>query len=122
MLKGSAVLEDTITQIEGASLHLLPAGLTDQGAPELLSADTLRSVFLKLNKIYDFVIIDSPPILSMVDVNILSKIADGVVIVVKANKTDRNLVAKAANSIPSNKILGYVLNAAKTKLNKYYYY
>src|SRR3989344_2379425 len=70
---------------------------------------------------FDYIIIDSPPLLPMADMNVLSKIVDGLVLVVKAGKTPKDIVLKGAYSMHNANIVGIVLNGADAILKKYYY-
>ena len=53
--------------------------------------------------------------------NILTKIVDGLLLVVRAGKTPKDMVIKAVNSVSQDDILGIILNDAEPSLNRYYY-
>ena len=57
----------------------------------------------------------------MADMNVLSKIVDGLVLVVKAGKTPKDIVLKGIKSISDRNIVGIVLNHSDITLHKYYY-
>ncbi len=74
---------------------------------------------------YDYVFIDSPPVLPVADMNILSEIVDGIVFVIKADDTPKNLVKKAIKSLSAGDVVGIVLNGFQMpskKYSKYYGY
>ena len=81
----------------------------------------MSTIINTLKAEYDYVIIDSPPILPLVDMNILTKIVDGLLLVVRAGKTPKDMVIKAVNSVSQDDILGIILNGAEPSLNRYYY-
>ncbi len=73
---------------------------------------------------FDYIIIDTPPLQAVTDAQILSTKADGTLLVVKAEKTKRDVVVNSINLIKkvNGTIIGTVLNAIDNKRNKYYYY
>lgn len=106
------------------NLTFLPSTGAAKSTPtELLSSPNMKRLVSSFKAQFDYVLIDSPPVLPVADVNILSEIVDGLLFVVKAGKTPKDLVLKAIKSIPSDKIVGIILNGAETssmKYSKYY--
>lgn len=121
VLKGECDLSDAMTRIDGTSLFVIPAGPFEKNSAELLSTPRLGKVIGELKGSFDYVIIDSPPLLPLVDMNIISRMVDGVIAVVRAGKTPKDIVQKALDSLPGAEFVGIVLNGADTKLGKYYY-
>ena len=84
-----------------------------------------RSLLLEvLDREYDRIIIDSPPVLAVTDAQILSKKVDGTLLVILANKTKKGLVKNAKellNKVNAN-ILGVILNGKETEPKEYYGY
>ncbi len=109
-------------------LSVLPSGSIASNPVELVGSEKMRHLVKTLKSQYAnrYIIIDSPPIFLTTEPIILSEMVDGVVIVVHAGKTPREVVQKAVNSINKEKILGIVLNQNKTKPSYYhssgYYY
>ena len=77
-----------------------------------------------LRILYDFIIIDSPPLLGITDSIYLSKLTDGVVLVIKAGETPRDALMEAKKILQkvNAKILGVVLNGIKKNDTRYGYY
>jgi capsular exopolysaccharide synthesis family protein len=121
VIEERADLKDAIKRLEGSNLYLLPAGKKVKNAPEVMHSKRLSTIISTLKAEYDYVIIDSPPILPLVDMNILTKIVDGLLLVVKAGKTPKDMVIKAVNSVSQDDILGIILNGTEPSLNRYYY-
>lgn len=121
VIKGKMNLSDAIIQIEGISLYSLPAPHNIKNSSELLGSPYMNTVLNLLKNQFDYVIIDSPPILPLADVNILSKMVDGLVLVVRAGKTPKDIVCKAVNSVSNGNFIGIVLNGTERSLKKYYY-
>ncbi|MBI5586768.1 MAG: polysaccharide biosynthesis tyrosine autokinase [Deltaproteobacteria bacterium] len=121
VLSGKCDLHSVIANVEGTSLYILPAGSVTKNSSELIGSPAMKSVMNALKSEFEFIILDSPPVLPLVDMSILSKLVDGLLFVVRAGQTSRDLVVKALDSISNANVLGIVLNGADTKLKKYYY-
>ena len=121
VLKERADLKVGIRKLKDSNLFILPAGNKATNASKVLHSQSLRTVINTLKSTYDYVIIDSPPILPLVDMNILTKVVDGLLLVVRAGKTPQDIVIKAVNSIPTDNLLGIILNGTEPSLHKYYY-
>jgi capsular exopolysaccharide synthesis family protein len=105
-------------------LFLLPSGRLPPSPPEIL--DTERTSFLisNLKKRFDVIIIDTPPMLPASDALILAPHADGVLLLVKADMVNREMIKKvvAQLRLTQANLLGIVLNDVDTKREGYYKY
>jgi Mrp family chromosome partitioning ATPase len=70
----------------------------------------MRDLFGVLREQYDFILIDAPPILPLSDMNIFEKVVDGIMMVVRAERTSKDAVMRALNTLGREKVLGIVLN------------
>jgi len=97
------------TTVEG--LHLLTAGIAVKNASEILSSKTMLSLIDEMKREYGIVIFDSPPLLPVTDATVLASVVDGVVLVVRAEKTSREGVKRSIDLLRSvgAKVLGAVL-------------
>ena len=120
-IKNGAETMGVISRVEGTSLYLLPAIRSTNSSAELLDSQEMKDVIKTLKTEFDYVIIDSPPILHMADMNIISRIVDGLILVVRAGKTPKDIVVKAARSLQNANIVGIVLNGAEVSIDKNYY-
>ena len=116
-------LEDAIVRLDPAGLHLLPGGKPRDDVAELLSGPTYARVLTEARRMFDYIIIDAPPLGIFTDANVLMSRADGAMLVVRAGKTRYSLVDKLLEQIPREKVLGVVLNRAdeQPESNNYYY-
>jgi protein-tyrosine kinase len=116
-------LEDAIVRLEPAGLYLLPGGRPRDDVAELLSGPTYLHVLSEARRMFDYIIIDAPPLGIFTDANILMSRADGAVLVVRANKTRYSTVHKLLEQIQRDRLLGVVLNRADEQpdSNAYYY-
>lgn len=113
--------EEAIRNLDGTSLFLLSAGSKSTKSAEILGSQRLKTLFERLKTEFDYIILDCPPIIPVVDMQIISKQVDGVVLVVRANKTPKDIVSKALKSLSDTNMVGIVLNGTDTIFNKYYY-
>jgi capsular exopolysaccharide synthesis family protein len=123
VLVGLATLDEAIQPTGVKGLYLLSAGLTPPNPSELLSSKRMREVLASLEAAYDYVLIDSAPILPVSDSVVLSRMADGVVIISGA-RTPKEAVRDACARVMyiGAKIVGIVLNEASPELQRYYYH
>jgi protein-tyrosine kinase len=91
-------------------LTVLPAGRPDPDPMAALISDRMRQLIDEAREAFDWVIIDTPPLLLLPDAHLLASIADGVVLVVRAESTPHALVKRAREAIGRARILGVVLN------------
>jgi capsular exopolysaccharide synthesis family protein len=117
-------LQECVVNVGTTGLYVLPSGPIPPNPAEMLSSAAF-AVFLKhCREMFDFVIIDTPPVLSVADALIVSSLVDGVVFVVDAKSTNRTVAKKAVQALEkvNAKILGVVLNRVQKKAADYYYY
>jgi capsular exopolysaccharide synthesis family protein len=123
VLGGELSLQDAIVRLDPAGLFLLPGGKARDDVADLLSGPTYAGVISEARQMFDFIIIDAPPLGIFTDANVLINRADGALMVVRAGKTRYALVDKLLETLPRERMLGVVLNRADEDLesNSYYY-
>jgi polysaccharide biosynthesis transport protein len=125
-LSGRGSLKELIQPLPIKNLSLLPCGPIPPNPAELISSERMKTMILKLTAHYDHVIIDSPPVMNVTDPVILSTMVDGVILVVRAGKSTRDVLRRARQELSSvgAKIFGVVLNNVDFKREGYddYYY
>ena len=110
VLGGQVRLEDAIVRLEPAGLHLLPGGRPRDDVAELLSGPTYARILNDVRRMFDYIIIDAPPLGIFTDANVLMSRADGGLLVVRANKTRYAAVDKLLEQMPKERLLGVILN------------
>lgn len=110
-----------------ANLCILPSGPSPPNPSELLASDRMRQLLRRARSLFDFVIIDTPPVLAVTDATIIGSQTDGVVLCLRAGKVLREDARGCRDRLLMNdvKILGTVLNRhrdAGGPGRKYYYY
>ncbi|MBE7414076.1 MAG: hypothetical protein HS130_02125 [Deltaproteobacteria bacterium] len=99
----------------------LTSGTCTRSSSELIDSPYLKSILKGFRDEFDYVFVDTPPILPLADMNIISRIVDGTILVVRAGATPKKVVLKAAQSLSEGRFIGIVLNGADTALASYYY-
>ncbi|HZO80778.1 MAG TPA: polysaccharide biosynthesis tyrosine autokinase [Candidatus Binataceae bacterium] len=124
VLTGVRDLHDLIRPSGIESLFLLSSGSVPPNATELLGSSKMHQVLTELQQIYDYIVIDSPPVIPVSDALLLSTIADGVLLVTNASRTPKYQVraARARLEYARAKIFGTVLNRIKMHHSDYHYY
>ena len=99
ILTGQVELNDVIRRVKDRDLGILFAGSTPPNPSELLSSPRMQELVKELEKQYDYIIYDTPPVFVVTDAAALGKYMDGAVLVVKHNSTDKNIVLKAKKNL-----------------------
>lgn len=107
-----------------AGLDTLVCGPVPPNPAELLSSERMRTLIREAMAEYNFVLLDSPPLLNVADARILATLVEGVVLVVQGGATPRELAQRAqfhARDVGAN-VIGVVLNNLNVRADDYYYY
>lgn len=123
VLAGRAGIEEAIINTEINGLTVLPAGFDPPNPAELIASIRMKSLVERLKEGYNhsYILIDSTPIVSTSEANVLSQMVDGVIVVIMADKTRRDVVKRELHTINREKILGVVLNCAEFETPDYYH-
>src|ERR1043165_3045404 len=122
VLGGQLRLEDAIVRLEPAGLHLLPGGRPRDDVAELLSGPSYARLLTEVRRMFDYIIIDAPPLGIFTDASVLMSRADGGLLVVRAGKTRYSAVDKLLEQMPKERLLGVVLNRTEEQPDEASYY
>src|SRR5689334_2969092 len=122
VLGGQLNLEDAIVRLEPAGLHLLPGGRPRDDVAELLSGPSYARILNEVRRMFDYIIIDAPPLGIFTDASVLMSRADGGLLVVRAGKTRYSTVDKLLDQMPKERLLGVVLNRTEEQPDESSYY
>ena len=122
VLTGETRLAEAIVRLNPAGLHVLPGGAAREDVAELLSGPRFGRLLDEARKMFDFVIIDAPPLGVFTDANLLINRADAAILVVRASKTRYSIVDGLLEQIPRERLLGVVLNRAQAATDETAYY
>ncbi len=122
ILQGSIQFHDALLTSMNPEFCFLPAGPIPPNPSELLSSPALEQTLHAAAQSFDWVIIDSPPVLSLSDTTLISPLCDAVILVVRASSTPAKLVEDAVNRIGRDRICGVVFNRQTQIQSSRYYY
>ena len=125
-LYGKATYEDIISLTDVKGLSLIPVGTIPQNPTEFLDSSGMKSFLNRVRQEYEIIIIDSPPLTTLADAVILSRLVDETIIVATSNVTDTELLQKSVEQlkrIEGSTFKGVLLNKFNLKKNygSYYY-
>lgn len=106
------------------NLYILTTGQLPPNPAEVVASNRLKSFIEKMKNEFDYILIDSPPLIAVTDAQILSSFCDGTLLVVSSGEAERETVKRAKdllNKVKAN-IIGVVLNKIELKSRKGYYY
>ncbi len=125
VLTGSATLQQTITTSPILpNLFIMPAGAPPPNPAELLASSNMRDLLAELRELYDHIVIDTPPTLSVTDAVVLSPRADATVLVIRSGHTTKQALRRARDILTqvNAHVAGVLLNAVDLTSPDYYYY
>jgi polysaccharide chain length determinant protein (PEP-CTERM system associated) len=103
------------------NLDVIPGGTLPENPVGILSSPRAQELLARMRRQYRLIILDSPPIVPIADSHVLAALADGVVIVVRARQTRRELFRRAIQSLSAANVLGVVLNDVEYGDTRYAY-
>jgi protein-tyrosine kinase len=123
-LLGKIELHQAIRKVAGTDLYIMPAGEAVINPLELLNLREVKLLLDRLPSVFNWIILDSPPLLFAADANLLSTLCHGTLLVVRIGHTTIDSVSRAMQSLCNNNVLGIVVNGARRGelYSKYTYY
>jgi capsular exopolysaccharide synthesis family protein len=121
-LKGERDLMSSIYHLEEPDLWILPAGRAPENPLELLQSGGLSTMVDQLTPWFDWIVIDSPPVMPLADTSVWMRIADGILLVVRQGVTERRQLERGLEALEPRKMIGALLNGTKRQVDSDYYY
>lgn len=118
-LDGTVDPSAAIRQIDPLNWCFLPAGGTRAIASELLQTAALAGVMSKITPHFDWIIVDSPPVLPLSDATSLTRYADATLLVARADQTPREAIEETITTIGRQRIIGVLLNGVGSSDRSY---
>ncbi len=127
LLLGHAEPDDVVQRWRQTSLFVLPAGPIPPNPSELLGSEPMEQLFGKLAHDYDFILVDSPPVVPVIDAVLINKLTHGLIMVVGSERTRKKDLASAVQSLETvdAPVAGFALNmvpASSSTAYRYGYY
>jgi capsular exopolysaccharide synthesis family protein len=110
-----------IYKLQGLGLWILPAGAAPQNPLELMQSGKLSVLMEQLEAWFDWIVIDSPPVLPLADTSLWSRLADGIVLVTRKGTTERQQLQRGIEAIEKSKLLGALVNSSANTAHSDYY-
>jgi capsular exopolysaccharide synthesis family protein len=111
-----------IYRLDGPNLWFLPAGKPPENPLELMQAGRLSKLMEQLAGWFDWIVVDSPPVLPLADTSVWARFVDGILLVTREGTTKRRQLKSGLQALEHSKLLGAVVNScASTDHTSYYY-
>ena len=120
-LRGERQLSDVVYKFHRSGLWFLPAGRAPENPIDLMQSGRLSELLDRLGKFFDWIIIDTPPVIPVADTTFWMKLADGVLLVIREGVSEKKVVERALDSFDRAALLGVVVNSCSRSDHKDYY-
>jgi capsular exopolysaccharide synthesis family protein len=120
-LQGSLELNQALYQTEPSGFFFLPAGFPPVNPLELMQLSKFQKLMEWASSCFDWVLIDSPPLLPLADTSLLMRMSDGILMVVREGVTEKKSLQSAAEMIDPARVIGVVLNGSTNTDHENYY-
>lgn len=120
-LQGNIPAEQSIYRLDALGVWFLPAGTPSSNPLELLQGNRMALIMEQLDLWFDWIVIDSPPVLPLADTSVWGKAADGILLVTRAGITDREQLKRGLETVESSKLLGALINSSINAAHSDYY-
>jgi capsular exopolysaccharide synthesis family protein len=111
-----------IYYLGGPDFWLMPAGAQLENPLELMQSGRLSQLMTQLSTIFDWIIVDSPPLLPLADTTVWARLTDGILLVTREGKTEKSALQRGLEILKKSDLLGVVLNNCVTPNHGSYYY
>lgn len=124
LLVGNIEFSEAVQKTEVPYLNIITSGTKPPNPSELVASEKMKNFIENLKEAYDYIILDTPPVIIVTDAQLLSTYADGCVLVVASSEVEKAAAVKAKELLEkvNAKILGVVLNKVNVKHKGSYYH
>lgn len=110
-----------VYRLEGPDFWFMPAGNPPENPLELLQSGRLSYLMGQLSNLFDWIIVDSPPLLPLADTTVWSRVTDGTLLVAREGKSEKKQLQRGLEVVKKSDLLGVVLNGCVHPDHKSYY-
>jgi capsular exopolysaccharide synthesis family protein len=123
LIVGKAKPSEAVQSTRYKGLQVLPCGYIPPNPAELLGSQSMKDIIGAFREHYEWVLLDTPPILAMADTPVLCPLVDGIILVIAAEASSRPAIQRAVDQVMAvgGKLTGIVLNKVNLERNAYYY-
>ena len=110
-----------IYRLESLGLWVLPAGSAPENPLELMQSGKLSPLMDQLTAWFDWIVIDSPPVLPLADTSLWARLADVILLVTRKNVTEKQQLLRGLEALERSKLLGALVNGSTDAAHSDYY-
>lgn len=123
-LAGQCSVNDIICDTDLENFKIILCGITPPNPTELLRTEAFRKLLQKLREMYDYVLVDTPPVGLVIDAAVIAESCDGILWVISSGQISRRIALETKEQIEKSgcPLLGAVLNKTESSLSEYEYY
>jgi len=120
-LRGEKQLSEVLYKLDGTNLWFVPAGLPPENPLDLMQSGRITDLLNRLGNLFDWVIIDSPPVIPLADTPFWMRLSDGVLLVAREGVTEKKPLKRVLEIIDPAILIGLVVNSCSSSDHKNYY-
>jgi capsular exopolysaccharide synthesis family protein len=120
-LQGEPRAVSNIYHLDGPNFWLMPAGDPPANPLELMQSGRLTQLMEQLSTMFDWIVVDSPPLLPLADTTVWARLTDGTLLVAREGKTEKAPLQRGLEILKKTDLLGVVLNGCSSSDYKNYY-
>lgn len=119
-LSGTVQLNEIVRNSFYNGLYVIPCGAKISNPTDLFTKITFKTFFKEIRNQYDYIIVDTPPVIPVSDALIIREHVDGFIFVVRSGFANYNLIKQAVDELGEDRILGVIVNGVKLERNRFY--
>lgn len=120
-LQGAAAAQEPIYRLEEPGFWFIPAGTPPENPLDLMNSTRYNVLLQRLSEWFDWIVIDTPPVLPLADTSVWSKTADGILLVTREGTTRKRQLQRGLAALDTTKLLGVVINSTHSTEHDNYY-
>jgi capsular exopolysaccharide synthesis family protein len=121
-LRDETGMAQGVCRLEGAGIWIFPAGHAPGNPLESLQSPRLATLIKQMATHFDWIVVDSPPMLPLADTSVWMRLADGIILVTRQGITEKHQLQRGLEAIDAQKLLGALINGATVSAYSGYYY
>jgi len=119
-LQGDRKSLTNLYRLEGPGFWLMPAGDPPANPLELMQSGSLSQLMAQLTPLFDWILVDSPPLLPLADTTVWARVTEGTLLVAREGKTEKAMLQRGLELVKKSELLGVVLNGTHANHKSYY--
>jgi protein-tyrosine kinase len=120
-LRGEKPLSEILYKLNGTNLWFLPSGIPPENPLDLMQSGRMADLLDRLGNLFDWIIIDSPPVFPLADAAFWMKLSDGVILITREGVSEKKPLKRVLETIDRSILLGIVVNSCSSSDHKNYY-